>query len=97
MLYRLPVALSTLLSLAAVVVATPASLERLYGLERRATGRSCGNNLTPESVSQKEELFNGIRHGWRVNIDDDQVTVYTIPVHFHVITFDGEGDIPSVV
>jgi len=93
MLYRLPVALSTLLSLAAVVAATPASLERLYGLERRATGRSCGNNLTPESVSEKEELFNNLLQ-IRGVVLTDQVTVYTIPVHFHIITFDGEGDIP---
>jgi len=93
MLYRLPVALSTLLSLAAVVVSTPASLERLYGLERRATGRSCGNNLTPESVSQKEELFTALLHTRQVTLEDE-LRVYTIPVHFHVITFDGEGDIP---
>jgi len=89
MLYRLPVALPTLISLAAVVVATPASLEHLYGLERRATGRSCGNNPTPEVVSQKEELFNSLLLTQMGYIPD-----HTIPVYFHIITFDGEGDIP---
>jgi len=92
MLYRLPVALSTLLSLAAVVVATPASLERLYGLERRATGRSCGNNPTSAVVSQKEELFDVLITGRQVNEGPEEV--FTIPVYFHVITFNGEGDIP---
>jgi len=93
MLYRLPVALSTLLSLAAAaVVATPASLDRLYGLERRATGRSCGNNPTPEVVSQKEERFNTRASMLQVP-KHAGFYVRTIPVYFHVITFNGEGDI----
>jgi len=96
MLYRLPVALSTLLSLAAVVVATPASLERSYGLERRATGRSCGNNPTSAVVSQKEEQFNAHAPD-RSQVGVPGLIPSTIPVYFHVITFNGEGDIPQVV
>jgi len=92
MLYRLPVALSALLSLAAVVVATPASLERLYGLERRSTGRSCGNHPTPEVVSQKEKDYMSRIEG-QSPIDNGHGE-WKVPVYFNVISFDGEGDIP---
>jgi len=94
MLYRLPVALSTLLSLAAVVAATPASLERLYGIERRSAGRSCGSHLTPEAVSEKEEAFASRLAQKPAANRVAAAAVFTVPVFFHVITFNGEGDIP---
>jgi len=94
MLYRLPVALSTLLSLAAVVVATPASLERLYGLERRSTGRNCGSHLTPEVASEKEKVFASRLAEKPAANRVAGAAVITVPVHFHVISSNNEGNIP---
>jgi len=49
--------LTALLSLAAVVVATPANIERLYGIEPAAIAYKCGSQLTPEVLSKREADF----------------------------------------
>jgi hypothetical protein len=86
MLLRLPVALTALLSLAAVVVATPADVDRLHAIESRAVGRKCGTYITPEDVSSKEKAFTSLLADGDVRGKIDAVaTNYTIPVYFHVI------------
>ena len=81
MLIRL---LTALLSLAAVVVATPFDVNQLHGVEPRVTGRKCGSHLSPEAVSKNEKAFNSL-----LAKADARVTAvngtYTIPVNFHVI------------
>jgi hypothetical protein len=54
MLLRIPTAFVALLSLAAVVVATPADIGRLYS---RATGRVCGTDISPDDVVTQEKAF----------------------------------------
>ena len=90
------VALTTLLSLATVVVAIPADVGRLHGLESRSTGRKCGTHPTPEHVSKNEKSFASLRANNRISVSVD-VTLGTVnvPVYFHVISnADGTGDIP---
>ena len=86
MLLHLPVALTALLSLATVVVATPFDVDRLHGIEPRATGRTCGSHLTPEAASRKEETFTSplAGDGAAVRVAAANGT-FTVPVNFHVI------------
>ena len=91
--------LTTLVSLAAIVAATPASFGgRLHGIQRRTAGRTCGSELSPEAVIEKENLFNSL-----LAQGSSRPTVTpqgdAIPVYFNVIydgsVTDGEsGDIP---
>jgi hypothetical protein len=86
MLPRLPVALTTLLSLAYVVSAIPANVDRLYPIGPRDAGRKCGNDLTPEDVSEKEKAFASLL---AQNKAAEKVTAvagnFTIPVIFNVV------------
>jgi hypothetical protein len=82
MLLRLPIALSALLSLAAIVVATPADVGRLYG---RSTGRKCGSHLSHEAVSKKEKAFASLLAGNEGTKKDATLKAFTIPVYFHVV------------
>lgn len=86
MLYRLPVAFAALLSLAAVVVATPADIGRLYGVEPRSTGRTCGSHILPEVINEREKVFASLlaEAGDRVT-DVTVAAAFTVPVNFHVI------------
>ena len=53
MLLRLPAVLAALLSLATVVVATPAD----FGpLQARSPGRVCGSHVDPEVAAKKEKI-----------------------------------------
>ncbi|KAF9787450.1 metalloprotease [Thelephora terrestris] len=86
MLPRLLVALTTLLSLAYVVSAIPANVDRLYPIGPRDAGRKCGNDLTPEDVSEKEKAFASLL---AQNKAAEKVTAvagnFTIPVIFNVV------------
>jgi len=70
MLIRLSVAFTTLLSLAAVVVAD----DRSYGIEYK-----CGSDLTPKAPGKKEARFAS-----RLAKNGTAGT-FTVPVYFHVI------------
>ena len=86
MLLRISVTLTTLLSLAAVVVATPADAGGLYGIEPRAAGRKCGSHLTPEAVSKKETAYTSLLAEIEsTNRDATSLGAFTIPVNFHVV------------
>ena len=84
MLVCLPVTLTTLLLLAAVVVATPSDVDRLHSIEPNSTGRKCGTaSPTPEEIDKQEKAFASLltanEAGARV------ASSLTIPVHFNVI------------
>ena len=87
MLPRLPLALTTLLSFvfAAVAIPTPKP-HRLNGLEPSATGRKCGNDLTPEAISVKEKAFVSLLAENRFS---DKIAAaegnFTIPVNFNIV------------
>ena len=89
-----PVALTTLLSLAAVVVATPANVGRLYGLESPSTGRKCGSSPTPEDIIEKEKAFTSLLAENKASGKVSAFDVLDVPVYFHVISNDTDGDIP---
>ena len=76
MLIRLTVALTTLLALAAVVVAAPADVDQ----ESTATGLKCGNELTPDAISKIEAAFDADKTN-----DTTSPEAFTIPVYFHVV------------
>lgn len=57
MLFRLHITLTVLLSLAAVVAATPANVEGLRAIHLRSIDRKCGSHLTPEDISEKERTL----------------------------------------
>lgn len=86
MLLGLPVALTTLLLLASPTAAIPTNLGRLHSIEPRDTGRKCGNDLTPEAVSEREKTFVSLL---AENMASDRVAVaegnFTVPVNLHVI------------
>ena len=78
--------LTALLSLASVVVATPANVDRLYGIKPRATGLECGSHLTPDAVSKKEADFTSLLVGVEgTNEDTVAPGNFTIPINFHVV------------
>jgi len=56
-LFRLHITLTVLLSLAAVVAATPANTEGLRAIHLGSIDRKCGSHLTPEAISKKERTF----------------------------------------
>lgn len=86
MLLHLPVAFTALLSLAAVVVATPFDVDKSHGIGPRAIGRKCGSDLAPEAVSKKEKAFNTLLAENEATVRVTAVNgTYTIPVNFHVI------------
>ena len=84
MLIRLPVALTTLLSLAAAVVAIPAHAGRLHV---RAPGRKCGSHPSPETISKNEKAFAALvaEKDSRVKAGDHAAGNFSISVNFHVI------------
>lgn len=86
MLPSLSIALATLLSLTSVATAIPTSSPWLNGFEPRAIGRTCGSDLTPEAVREKENSFISLLAEKKAS---DRVTVteehFTIPVNFNVI------------
>lgn len=85
MLLRLPVALTALLSLATVVVATPFDVDRSHNVAPRSAGRKCGSHLTPDAVNQREQAFKSLVAD---NDGADRATAtgaFTVPVNFHVI------------
>lgn len=98
MLPPLSATLITLVSLAAIVAATPASFGRLHGIQRRTTGRTCGSELSPEAVIENENLFNSLLAQGSSRPAAPQAAV--VPVYFNVI-YDGSvtdeesGDIPD--
>jgi hypothetical protein len=79
---RLPIALIALLSLAAVVVATPADFNRPPALSS-GTPRNCGSHITPDVASKKEEDF-ASRLANAGNITAAAGN-FTIPVNFNII------------
>jgi hypothetical protein len=81
MLLCLPATLTALLSLAAVVVATPADVDRLYG---RSTGRKCGTYVSPDAIADRETTFASLlaEAGDKVNA---VAANFTVPVNVHVI------------
>ena len=89
MLVRLPVMLgTTLLFLAAVVMATPSDVDRLHGIEPRSTGRECDTaDPTPEETDKQEKAFASLlaadEAGARVA--SRVASSLTIPVRFNVI------------
>jgi len=85
MLLRLPAAFTALLSLAAVVVATPFDVDRLHNIEPRATIRKCGSEPSPEIVSEREKAFNSLLAENESSVKATAAGEYTIPVYFHVI------------
>ena len=86
MLFGLPVVLTTLLSLAAVVVAIPTDLGRLFGNGPSTTGRNCGSHLTLEVVSKIEAAFASLlAENEGANRESPASGTFTIPVNFHVV------------
>jgi len=85
MLFRLPVTLTALLSLAAVIAATPADVDRLHGIEPRSTGRKCGSNPTPDVISKKEKGFSSLLAENEATSRVAAAAAFEIPVNFHVI------------
>lgn len=85
MLLRLPAAFAALLSLAAVVVATPFDVDQLHNVKPRATIRKCGSEPSPEIVSERENAFNTLLAENESNVRVTAAGAYTIPVYFHVI------------
>ena len=83
MLLRLPVALTTLLFLAAIA---PADAGWLRNIKSKSTGRKCGSHLPSEVISQKEKAFASLltdeEGGIKVIAADGN---FVIPVNFHVI------------
>ena len=77
MLIRLSVALTTLLSLAAIVVAIPADVDRLSGFV-------CGSHLTPEAVIKQEAAFASLLAKNGTNEETVAPGAFTIPVIFHI-------------
>lgn len=91
--------LVALFSLDAIVVATPANVNRLRGVERGDVGSMCGNEPTPDAVSRMEEAFASML---AQDPGFDGVTAtggFKVPVNFNVIfasTDISQGYIPSV-
>jgi hypothetical protein len=86
MLSRLPVTLATLFSLAVVVAAIPANVNRLRAVEPTATFRKCGSDLSPEAVNEKEQAFASrlAANGSPVRLANGTGN-FTVPVNFNVI------------
>lgn len=84
MLPHLPAALTTLLSLASIAAAIPANVGRLHGIEPRDTDRKCGNDLTPEAVSAKEQAFASLVAESKAS-NTLAAGNFTVPVNFNVI------------
>lgn len=86
MLSSLPVVLVTLLSLASTTIAIPTNLDGLHSFQPRDTGRKCGSDLTPETISEKEKDFATLLAGIKTS---DKLAVaegnFTVPVNFNVI------------
>ena len=82
---RLPIALTTFLSLATAVAATPADVDRLHGIEPRSTGRKCGSHPTPDVVSKKEKVFSSLLANNEATSRVTAAAAFEIPVYFHVI------------
>jgi len=85
MLLRLPAAFAALLSLAAVVVATPFDVDQLHAVKPRATARKCGSEPSPEIVSKQEDAFRSLLAESESTVRLTAPGDYTIPVYFHVI------------
>jgi hypothetical protein len=86
MLLRLPVTLTALLSLATIVVATPADVDRLHGVEPRSTGRECGTYVSHDDIGKKEKAFASLVAENEANDREAYIASnFTIPVNFHVI------------
>lgn len=86
MLPRLPIALTALLSLAAVTVAVPSNIDHLRAIKSRDASSQCGSHLSPEAASEKEKTFASLL---AENGSSDRVTDvtgnFTVPVNFNVI------------
>jgi hypothetical protein len=82
MLPRLPVALAALLSLATVVVATPAGFGRL---QSRSPGRVCGSDVDPDVAIEKERTFAKLIGEKATNTSSSSVSQVTIDVYVHVV------------
>lgn len=83
---RLPVAFIALLSLTTAVVAIPANVDRLYGVEPRATGSRCGSHLSPEAISKKEKAFASLLAENKASVEVTAAAGdFTVPVNFNVV------------
>lgn len=86
MLPSLSVALTTLLSLAAATAAIPTNFDRQHVIVPRATIRKCGNDLTPEAVSEKENTFASLLAEKKAfDVLATSEGNFTVPVNFNVI------------
>ena len=74
--------LVALFSLVTVAVAFPSDFHGLHGIHRRAAGRKCGSNPSPEAVSKKEDAFASIL---AQGLGTDAPEPITILVNFNVI------------
>lgn len=84
MFSRLSTTLVALFSLVAVVVAVPTGVSELRGIQRRDTGRMCGNEPTPEVVTEMENAFDSIV-AQSPGTDTSSAGSYTVQVFFNVI------------
>ena len=86
MLLRFPAALTALLSLAAVVVASPTDFGGLHGVEPRGAVRKCGTYIAPEALSKNEKAFASLIADNDILGKVNAVAAnFTIPVNFNVI------------
>ena len=86
MLFRLPVALTALLPLAAVVVAIPAGYEEPSSVVvPESSGRTCGSHRDSEVMDKKEKAFAALVAENKSNGEEDAKSRFQIMVHFHII------------
>lgn len=96
----LSASLVALFSLAAAVVAVPAGVNPFHGIELRATNDICGNNLTPDGISQMEKAFASLPTGDGPTDAATPDGTFTVPVYFNVIYAGNgisDGNVPLVI
>lgn len=78
--------LTALLSLAAIVVASPTDFGGLHAVEPRAAGRKCGTYIAPDVLSKHEKAFASLVAEGDLRVEVNAVASgYTVPVYFNVI------------